>query len=455
MQNLIGTSVIHAANPFTSSEDDALIPTLCGNFASQAISSPWTDSSVDCKSCLRRIAPLHALALRINEAIDKGVSDAHKHLMADVHSPERGWDDAKLADKLSALYDALAVDIQVASDSGLNDVVEGWIIARSGFITVYQGERDRRERVAGEIEAYRVQNALDTAVMSAERVALATPNWEPITSDGGSFAQDDKVLAVEIERMREQTNKYLSGEWSYGDDLGLVRDHAHVTHLMELELARRTRRAQDFEQQVAQVERTQEQRADERVRLVRAEELQRALLRGSLLAGRPEPSPAELEAAVVSSDHTEAIEEDRARFRYESFTRFFPPMGVMHRLADGTMESVLMVGSDVSRRTFDQNMVLIVRDNGMLQAVSEGSVLQNYSLPTWPAATNEGVICGNCTHWDGTGDRVIVRHASTDDVRRCYQQRYDEEAEAMEALAEQAAERRAERFYEERGSHGY
>lgn len=451
MQNLIGTSVIHAAHPFTSSEDDALIPTLCGNFASQAISSPWTDSSVDCKSCLRRIAPLHALALRINEAIDKGVSDAHRHLMADVHSPERGWDDAKLADKLSALYDALAVDIQVASDSGLNDVVEGWIIARSGFITVYQGERDRRERVAGEIEAHRIQNALDTAAMSAERVALTTPNWEPITSEGGSFAQDDKVLAVEIERMREQTNKYLSGEWSYGEDLGLVRDHAHVTRLMELELARRTRRAQDFEQQVAQVERTQEQRADERVRLVRAEELQRALLMGAMRAGRPEPSQADLDAAVVSLDFGEAIEEDRARFRYESFERF-PEIAVTHRLANGTVEHVWMIGSDVSRTVYPQNMVLIIRDFGIAQVVPEGDLVPS---PTWPLSTDEGPVCGNCTHWDGVGDRVIIHHASIDEVRRCYKMRYDEEAEAMEALAEQAAERRAERFYEERGSHGY
>jgi len=63
-----------------------------------------------------------------------------------------------------------------------------------------------------------------------------------------------------------------------------------------------------------------------------------------------------------------------------------------------------------------------------------------------PAPTESGVVCGNCTHRDHNGQRVIVRHATPADVRDCYAARYDEE---QAVLAEIEAEKRIERFYEE------
>lgn len=64
----------------------------------------------------------------------------------------------------------------------------------------------------------------------------------------------------------------------------------------------------------------------------------------------------------------------------------------------------------------------------------------------YPRSTEAGPVCGNCTHYDGAGDRVIMRHATAQDVRDCYAVRYAEEQQALDELS---AERRAERFFEE------
>lgn len=63
-----------------------------------------------------------------------------------------------------------------------------------------------------------------------------------------------------------------------------------------------------------------------------------------------------------------------------------------------------------------------------------------------PAATETGVVCGNCTHRDGDNQRVIVRHATPADVRDCYAARYEQERQIEGELE---AERLVERHYEE------
>jgi hypothetical protein len=79
-----------------------------------------------------------------------------------------------------------------------------------------------------------------------------------------------------------------------------------------------------------------------------------------------------------------------------------------------------------------------------VQDVVEAETQEQFSR--YPRNTETGPVCGNCTHRDGAGDRVIMRHATTQDVRDCYAARYDEE---QAVLAEIEAEKRAERFYEE------
>jgi hypothetical protein len=109
-------------------------------------------------------------------------------------------------------------------------------------------------------------------------------------------------------------------------------------------------------------------------RAERYDEAVNALLAMVAQAKRLTPSSEHLAAAVVGLDFGEAIEEDRARFPHESFT-LLSALLVGHRLGDGTVEMVLMIGSDVSRRVYPQNMVLIDRDYGMVQAVPEGDLV--------------------------------------------------------------------------------
>jgi len=90
---------------------------------------------------------------------------------------------------------------------------------------------------------------------------------------------------------------------------------------------------------------------------------------------QPVPTTEQLIDAILGLEHGEAIEEDRARFPHESFTRFGVPVPVKHRLADGTIEQVHMVGSDVSRQVYPQNVVLIARPYDMAQVVPEGDLV--------------------------------------------------------------------------------
>jgi DNA-directed RNA polymerase subunit RPC12/RpoP len=78
---------------------------------------------------------------------------------------------------------------------------------------------------------------------------------------------------------------------------------------------------------------------------------------------------------------------------------------------------------------------------------ADGISAQQTQGSRYPENTDEGIVCGNCTHRDGhTGDRVIMHHATVQDVRACYQARYEEE---QAVLAEIEAERLVERHYEE------
>jgi hypothetical protein len=79
-----------------------------------------------------------------------------------------------------------------------------------------------------------------------------------------------------------------------------------------------------------------------------------------------------------------------------------------------------------------------------VQDVVEAEAQEQFSR--YPRNTETGPVCGNCTHYDGAGDRVVMRHATTHDVRDCYAARYDEE---QAILGEIEAEKHVERRFEE------
>jgi hypothetical protein len=283
------------------------------------------DKSVTCRSCLRVIAKLHAAALEVNAAITEGATAAEKQL--DEYGENcfnSTMSDSALANSFELQKGWLKADINTALDH-MGDKMRRNLVARATLVVLYGAEI-----------AFRRQ--LDALKAEVEQKIAA-----------GNKAR--------VQRFQENARTFVEG----------VQDAEPFTVALPP-------REPSMPTENNYGERTAEQKADERVRLVRAEEATRALLRGITLAGRPEPSEAEMRAALVSLDHTEAIEEDRARFPYESFKRFDIPMPVGHRVGM-KVEIVHMIGSDFSRTIYPQNMALIVRTFGIPQVVPEDSLL--------------------------------------------------------------------------------
>lgn len=85
-------------------------------------------------------------------------------------------------------------------------------------------------------------------------------------------------------------------------------------------------------------------------------------------------------------------------------------------------------------------------------AATPVDLLSGYCYFSGPEATLSGIVCGQCSDCFRTedGKRLIVRHASVEHVRACYDTSARIEAESA---GEIAAERAVERYFEE-GPHG-
>lgn len=392
VKNLLGTTVVHA--PLNGlQEGDTAMASFCRPDKA-ILQGSWVSSKVSCQVCLAKIAKVQGEATTLNDAYNEGLTKAEskRGMLYDLFVT---YSDVDLADaKNMHVVEVRRFLSEAHSTSRSNRLVSiAWHVEYRELALL---EIARRKSVAILMES---GSELDKAVAEAHSVHEAGRN---------SYANSpSKDLAAQVERDKKHVPFFLGK-----GDLRNAANFLYVQTLAELELARRATAAQNearvqhFQESVHTfVEGVQnaepftvtlpERKATmptennygekqgpfvftdhphDQARAERYDETINTLLAMVAHASGPVPSSEELVAAVVGLDHTEAIEEDRAHFPYDSFTRFGQPVAVGHRVGQ-TTELVYMLGSDVSRTVYSQNMVLLDRGYGMVQAVPEGSLV--------------------------------------------------------------------------------
>jgi hypothetical protein len=322
---LLGTKAVHA--PLNGLQDgDAAMATLCRPNKA-LLGGAWVSGVVTCGICLQRINSAHVEALKLNEAYSNAVAGATTWLKSinwDTSEVNgfNTYSDLFLSDEREALRKDLHRCLVGPSYANFTQRLKG-VGYYAHRLTLVEAEIARRAKLH-EIDRMQAKRVHDVA--EAERIAH-TMNPRDVVFEIG-LGQDLQLHTREVPVTPKRGPSFS------------FTDHPH-----------------------------------DQIRAQRYDSTCHTLLEMVAKANRPAPTTEELVEAILGLEHGEAIQEDSARFPHASFTRFAVPLGVNHQLDDGTVERVWMVGSDVSRRIYPQNMVLITRDNGMAQVVPEGSLV--------------------------------------------------------------------------------
>lgn len=323
MLNLIGNSgnTVHAATP----QGDRWLCQPNGYLNADFLPAARTSRSANCGNCQRRIAKVHKVALELNELVNEGIAKAEQMLAEyGEHNFNSVSTDRELTDMLELQRGWLATDLDTASDY-LSPTMRKNLVSRAHLVTIYQAELDFRIELH-KADRARTQQAKADAMVTENNYGEQGSCRCPATHHHLDCPQRPKPTG---DRAVQQPGPFH------------FTDHPH-----------------------------------DQVRAQRYDSIINTLTEMVANANRPVPTTEQLIEAIIGLEHGEAIEEDRARFPYPSFTRFALPVPCGYRHEDGTIErGVYIIGSDVSRRIYKQNVVLIARSQGPAQVVAEGDLV--------------------------------------------------------------------------------
>jgi len=334
---ILGPKAVHA--PLNGlQEGDGAVASFCRPNKAM-LNAEWVSGEVTCGVCLQRINSAQVEAEKLNEAYEAGVMAAKIWLESvgnDLGESYVTYNDLFLHDERDNLSKWLHRFLGSEKTTWSNRVKSVSYYAHR--LTVVEAEIARRKRARG-IPACKAGCQLVHDVAEAERIAHIM-NPRNVMFEIGL----DQSLQL---RTREVPAEPMVTENNYGEKgpRFCFTDHPH-----------------------------------DQVRAERYDSICYTLLEMVAKANRPAPTTKQMINAILGLEHGEAIEEHRARFPYESFHRLDTPYLVGHRLDHGIIERVRVVGTDVSRRVYKQNMVLIQRAYGMVQPVPEGDLVPNDSF---------------------------------------------------------------------------